>query len=110
MPTSGTTETLPYERTATETQDAPLYDLILFNDDEHSYAYVIEMLGNLFGLSPNAAHNIAYDADYIGQALVKTCPLEEAMIGREQIHNYGPDPRVEHSSGSMRAVVQAAGE
>ncbi|MCC6546148.1 ATP-dependent Clp protease adaptor ClpS [Candidatus Sumerlaeota bacterium] len=110
LPSGATTETLPSEQLATQTQEAPLYELILFNDDDHSYMYVIEMLGNLFGIGPQDAQNIAYDVDYIGQAVVKTCPLEEAMIGREQIHGYGPDHRLEHSGGSMKAAVQEAGQ
>ncbi|MCC7391210.1 ATP-dependent Clp protease adaptor ClpS [Candidatus Sumerlaeota bacterium] len=109
-PSGATTETLPSEQTATLVENARLYELILFNDDDHSYQYVIEMLGNLFGLSPQDAFSITYDVDFIGQAVVKTCPLEEAMIGRDQIHNYGPDHRLENSSGSMRAAVQEVGE
>ncbi|MEO8376479.1 MAG: ATP-dependent Clp protease adaptor ClpS [Candidatus Sumerlaeota bacterium] len=109
-PSGATTETLPSAQTATENALAPLYELILFNDDQHSYQYVIEMLGSLFGMSPQDAYNVAYDVDFIGQAVVKTCPLEEAMVGREQIHNYGPDHRLEHSNGSMRAAVQEVGE
>ncbi len=110
MATRGTPETLPLERDPGGTDDTPLYELILFNDDDHSYQYVIEMLGNLFAIGPQDAFRIAYDVDFIGQAIVKTCPLEEAIVGKDLIHNYGPDHRIEQSSGSMRATVQPVGE
>lgn len=100
------TQTETFERTDAETEHAPLFQLILFNDDEHSYPYVMEMLGNLFAIGPQEAFQIAYEVDFIGQAVVKVCPLEEALIGRDQIMCYGPDHRVEHSNGSMVATVQ----
>ncbi len=83
-----------------------LYQIILFDDDEHSYQYVIEMLTNLFELSQQDAFEIAYEVDNCGQAVVKTCPLGEAIEGRDMILNYGPDPRLKISNSSMRAIVQ----
>ena len=42
--------TLPTTTTEKQTEDAltPLYHLVLLDDDEHSYEYVIDMLQKLF--------------------------------------------------------------
>ncbi len=84
-----------------------LYQIILFDDNEHSYQYVIEMLTTLFDLSAQDAQQIAYEVDYVGQATVKVCELEEATSGRDRILAYGPDPRVRMSTTSMHAIVEA---
>ncbi len=83
----------------------PLYNLVLFDDDTHSYAYVVEMLVELFGKTQLEAFEIARNVDYIGEAVIKTCGLEEALLGREKVLGYGPDPHVAESSGSMVAAV-----
>lgn len=81
------------------------YNLVIFDDDEHSYAYVIEMMVNLFGMSQQEGFDIAYLVDHNGEAIVKTCGFEEAVIGKEKIQGYGPDSRSEGSKSSMRAEV-----
>ena len=96
------------EQLQTEKKLAPRYHLILFDDDDHTYAYVVEMMMNLFALTPDQAFDIAYTVDHIGQAVVKTCGLEEAAQGKEAILNYGADSRRANSRGSMSAIVQKA--
>jgi len=87
----------------------PLYHVVLINDDEHTYEYVVEMLGNLFFLPPEVAYRHAVEVDATGRTIVITCDLPQAEFGRDQIHAYGADPRSEDSKGSMRAVVEPAG-
>ena len=101
-------ETLTEEKVEQRTAHEPLFQIILFDDDEHSYPYVIEMLGNIFGLLPEEANRIAYEVDYLGQATVKVCPHGEAVAGCKQITSYGADPRIENSRGSMNATVEPA--
>ncbi len=108
MATFGETITLPETEAETEQEKSPLYSIILFNDEEHTYGYVIEMMTNLFDKSQQEAFEIAYEVDYIGQAVVKTCPYEEAVLGCKQILSYGPDPLLGYSRGSMKAIVQEA--
>lgn len=111
MPTS---EELPRKQTDPEAQSAtllaPLYQIILFDDDEHTYQYVVEMLTTLFGMTAEEAFRIAYEVDYIGQAVVVTCPLEDAIRGRDAILHYGPDPLLERSHTSMKAIILEASE
>jgi len=95
------------EKDATEKLQ-PLYHVILLNDEEHSYDYVIEMLVKLFGMTESKAYNHAVEVDTAGTTILLTCELEKAELKRDQIHAYGPDPRMPSSLGSMAALVEPA--
>jgi len=106
------------ERTGTEAvvaavkpRTAPLWHVILLDDDDHTYEYVIEMLGKLFGHSQETAYRMACEVDNSGRVIVDTTHLERAEFKQQQIHSYGPDWRLTRSAGSMTAVLEpAAGE
>ena len=87
----------------------PLYNVVLLDDDEHTYEYVIEMLQKLFAYSAGDAFQHAVEVDKTGRTVVVTCELAQAEFGREQIHAYGADPRMPQSKGSMSAIVEPAG-
>jgi ATP-dependent Clp protease adaptor protein ClpS len=87
---------------------APLYNVILLNDDDHSYDYVIEMLQKIFCFSKEEALKHAVEVDLTGRTTLITCGLAEAEYSRNQVHAYGPDPRISHCHGSMTAVIELA--
>ena len=99
----------PEISTTNQDQLTPLYHVVLLDDDEHTYDYVIEMLMTIFCLSPEAAFRHAVEVDTDGRTVVLTCEREQAEFGRDQIHAYGADPRMAISKGSMSAVVEPAG-
>ena len=86
----------------------PPYHVILLNDDDHSYAYVITMLKELFHHPIEMGFKLAERVDRTGQAIVLTTTLEHAELKRDQIHAYGPDPTIERCAGSMSAVIEPA--
>jgi ATP-dependent Clp protease adaptor protein ClpS len=88
----------------------PLFNVVLLDDDEHTYDYVIEMLVNIFCHSKEAAFRHAMEVDNTGRTIVLTCEREQAEFGRDQIHAYGADPRMPVSKGSMSAVIEPAGQ
>jgi ATP-dependent Clp protease adaptor protein ClpS len=104
------TITLPGTGTGTETgeEHTPLYNVVLLDDDEHTYDYVIEMLCRLFLMSESQAYNHAVEVDSTGRTIVITCELPEAEFGRDQIHGYGMDWRMPNCKGSMRATIEPA--
>ena len=104
------TVTVPEIANQSQTQQktAPLYNVVLLNDDDHSYDYVIEMLVKLFGMTESKAYNHAVEVDTAGTTILLTCELEKAELKRDQIHAYGPDPRMPSSLGSMAALVEPA--
>ena len=87
----------------------PLYRVVLLDDNDHTYDYVIEMLQHIFIFSLDQAYRHAEEVDRCGRTVLITCELPEAEFGRDQIHAYGRDWRLERSKGSMSAVVEPAG-
>jgi len=88
----------------------PPYNVVLLDDDHHTYAYVIEMLVALFGHDPQKAFKMAQEVDAKGRVIVLTTHKEKAELKRDQITAYGADVRMESSAGSMSAVVEPAME
>ena len=86
----------------------PLYHVILLNDDDHTYDYVIEMLTKIFGFSESRALSHAVEVDTNGTTILLTCELETAEHKRDLIHSFGPDWRLPRSLGSMAAIVEPA--
>ena len=99
---------LPEIEDETRNQLQPLYHVILLNDDDHTYDYVVEMLQKIFGFSEAKAFSHAVEVDTKGTTILLACGLEEAEHKRDLIHGYGPDWRLPHSVGSMAAVVEPA--
>jgi ATP-dependent Clp protease adaptor protein ClpS len=87
----------------------PLYRVVLLDDDDHTYDYVIDMLQKIFVFSLDQAYRHAEEVDTCGRTVLITCELPEAEFARDQIHGYGPDWRLPRSKGSMSAVVEPAG-
>jgi ATP-dependent Clp protease adaptor protein ClpS len=87
----------------------PLYHVVLLDDNDHTYDYVIEMLQKLFIFSLQQAFLHAQEVDSRGRTILITCELPQAEFARDQIHAYGPDPRLVRSKGSMSAILEPAG-
>ncbi|MFN7994050.1 MAG: ATP-dependent Clp protease adaptor ClpS [Bryobacteraceae bacterium] len=90
-------------------QLVPLYRVVLLDDNDHTYDYVIEMLQKLFIFTLDEAFRHAEEVDRCGRTILITCELQQAEFARDQIHAYGPDWRLPRSKGSMSAVVEPAG-
>jgi ATP-dependent Clp protease adaptor protein ClpS len=69
---------------------------------------VIEMLGRLFGHSPERGCQLACEVDTLGRAIVDTTTMERAKFKRDQIRAYGRDWRLRASKGSMAATIEPA--
>lgn len=99
----------PSLRQDSEEQHGSLFHVVLLDDDEHTYDYVIEMLQRLFFLSIEAALRHAIEVDSEGKTVVITCERPQAEFAQQQIHGFGADPRMPKSKGSMSAVLVPAG-
>lgn len=86
----------------------PPYNVILINDDDHTYDYVILMLKELFAYPVEKGFELAWTVDQKGRAIVCTTSRERAELKQEQIHAYGPDPRIPRCQGSMYAEIEPA--
>ena len=102
------TQHAPSPETAARDHLAPLYNVVLLDDDTHTYDYVIEMLVRLFLFSEIGAYRHAEEVDRTGRTVVITCELPQAEFARDQIQGYGPDPSLAASHSSMSAIVEPA--
>lgn len=106
MPPSVDTRVLPDADTSVDQLDP--WNVVLLDDDDHTYDYVIEMVRRLFGYSAERAWTIASAVDTQGRAVVATTHKEHAELKRDQIHAFGRDPRMDASRGSMSAIIEPA--
>jgi ATP-dependent Clp protease adaptor protein ClpS len=106
------TTTLPRTKTREQTEEKtkrqPPYHVVLINDDDHTYNYVIHMLGSLFGHPVEKAYLMAKEVDSNGRVIVDTTTKERAELKRDQIHAFGPDPLLPRCKGSMSADIEPA--
>jgi ATP-dependent Clp protease adaptor protein ClpS len=89
-----------------EVKKQPPYHVILLNDEDHTFDYVIEMLKKLFGHPEPKGFQMAHEVHTKGRVVVDTTSRERAELKRDQIHAYGPDHRLERCKGSMSASIE----
>jgi ATP-dependent Clp protease adaptor protein ClpS len=100
------TTTIREEKIVELRQQTPLYRVVLLDDDDHTYDYVIEMLQKVLVFSVQQAYQHAVEVDTHGRTILIKCELGEAEFARDQVQNYGPDWRLDRSKGSMSAIVE----
>lgn len=101
----------PQHNTAIATpklRTAPLWHIILLDDDDHTYEYVIEMLGKIFHFDAQHAFRLAREVDETGRVILETTVFERAEWRQEQVQAFGADWRIERCRGSMRCVLEPA--
>lgn len=89
-------------------ESVPLFRVVLLDDNDHTYDYVIEMLQKIFVFTLDQAYRHAEEVDRSGRTVLITCELAQAKFAHDQIQSYGPDPRLPRSMGSMSAVIEPA--
>ena len=63
------TVTRPREKTEQKTKGQPPYNVVLLDDDVHSFEYVIRMLKTLFGHPPERGYRMAMEVHTTGRAV-----------------------------------------
>jgi ATP-dependent Clp protease adaptor protein ClpS len=101
-------KTRPARKRRRKTKKLPPYNVVLLDDDDHSYEYVIEMLRSLFGHDEQKAYQMAKEVDTNGRVIVFTTHRELAELKRDQIHSWGMDWRIASCQGSMTSIVEPA--
>jgi len=102
------TEIVTTSETNTDTKTIPPWHVILINDDDHSFDYVIMMLMMIFGFPPTRGMKHAEEVDAAGRTILITTSQEHAELKQEQVFNFGPDPFVPHCKGSMTCIIEPA--
>jgi ATP-dependent Clp protease adaptor protein ClpS len=98
------------EKTDTDVRQGLLkpWNVILLDDDHHTYEYVVEMVRAVFGMTPERAYLHACEVDSMQRTILISTSREHAELKQEQVHAYGPDPRIPRCAGSMTAIIEPA--
>ncbi len=80
--------------------------VVLFDDEDHSYDYVVEMLTHCCEMSKDAAFYCALEVDMTGRTIVYYGDFDACKTVCDKILTYGPDHRMPRSMSSMNAEVQ----
>lgn len=87
----------------------PPYNVVLLNDDDHTFHYVIDMLKKLFGYPEEKGYEMALEVHTTGRVIVLTTAKEHAELKRDQIHAFGADKwSSKDCKGSMSAIIEPA--
>jgi ATP-dependent Clp protease adaptor protein ClpS len=74
------------------TKNAPRWNVILLDDPNHTFAYVTDLIVNVFKRSVDDAKALTEEVHRMGRAIVVTCSKERAELYLEQVRTYGNDP------------------
>lgn len=97
------------QKQRTKPKKQPRYNVILWDDSDHSYQYVVMMMRKLFRYPVEKGFQIATQVDSHGKAICLTTTMEHAELKRDQIHAYGKDDLIPRCKGSMSATIEPAG-
>ena len=82
------------------------WKVILWDDDEHTYDYVIEMLMEVCQMSMEKAFTHAIEVDTEKKTMIFSGEFEHAEHIQDKVNSYGADPRMSNSKGSMSATLE----
>ena len=104
-------EIQPFEQagvaTAEETKAQRGFKVVLFNDEDHTYDYVVEMLTHVCCMAKEQAFRCAVEVDLEGRTIVHYGGHEACARISAQITSYGPDHRLMRSRSGMNSEVQS---
>ena len=109
-------EVLPEERYSRKRQEKtkpkrqPRYNVVLWDDTDHSYDYVVLMMKQLFHHPIETGFQIAKQVDLGGKAVCLTTTLEHAELKRDQIRGFGKDELIARCTNSMYATIEPVPE
>lgn len=103
--TSGGTATATEEET--RTRQIPPYNVILLNDELHSFEFVVETLQKSLGVKLERAQEFAMEAHEQGRCIIWTGTKEVAELKQEQIKSRH-EKRGEKDLGPLGVDIEPA--
>jgi ATP-dependent Clp protease adaptor protein ClpS len=92
--------------TAEETKPKRSCKVVLYNDEDHTYDYVVQMLTHVCRMAKEQAFRCAVEVDLEGRTIVYYGSHAECARICAQITSYGPDHRLMRSRSGMNSEVQ----
>jgi ATP-dependent Clp protease adaptor protein ClpS len=100
------------EEEQTVSKNAPRWNVILLDDPNHTFAYVTEIITNIFRRSLDDAKALTEEVHRMGRAIIVTCSKERAELYLEQVRSYGDDPFMKmfknRESGPLGVTMEPA--
>jgi ATP-dependent Clp protease adaptor protein ClpS len=69
----------------------PPYAVVVFNDEQHTFQYVVETFTKVFGYPLEKSYSLAVEIHNRGRGIVWSGSKELAELKRDQIRSAGPD-------------------
>src|SRR5947208_17051303 len=91
----------------TKTRRVPPYNVILENDDFHSFEFVVDTLNKALGYQLERCYQLTMQAHENGRAVVYTGPREVAELKAEQIQTFH-EKRPEVDLGPLGCTIEPA--
>ena len=84
------------------------YRVIVHNDEDHSYEYVIRAFMTELRMPRHGALELAQEVDQSGHVSIPVADLTAAQALQERLFSYGPDPLVRrrHSQASLMIAIE----
>ena len=99
------TQVLPAQKRRRKKRRAPRFNVVLWNDDDHTFDYVVIMLKAIFGYPPERGLRFATEVHVHGKAIIYTSSLKRAELKRDQILAFGPDPFMPGDQGQSPIIA-----
>jgi len=106
MAFSNSPQNLKENRDAPQASQNCTHKIVLFDDENHTYNYVVDLLSHICELSKEAAFRCALEVDLTGKSIVYYGPHSACLDKLGQITSYGPDHRLFDSMYSMEAQIE----
>ncbi len=90
------------------TKRLPPYNVVIHNDEEHTFEYVIDVLLKIFKHPLPRAKELTWRIHTTGRAIVFTTHKELAELKRDQVITFGPDAWSQGTTGALRCHVEPA--
>ncbi len=100
--------TKPKEQEETRTRRIPPYNVIVENDDFHSFEFVIEVLRKALGYNEQRAFQLTHEAHTSGRAVVWSGPKEVAELKLEQIRSFHEVRHDGNKLGPLGCLIEHA--
>ena len=100
--------TRPKARDETKTRRIPPYNVVLENDDYHSFEFVVEVLQKTFGFNDQKAFQLTHEAHTQGRAVVWTGPKEVAELKAEQLQSFHEERADGQKFGPLGCTIEPA--
>jgi ATP-dependent Clp protease adaptor protein ClpS len=78
----------PKSKEETRTRRLPPYNVVLENDDHHSFEFVVDVVRKVLNCPLERAFQLTLHAHTTGAAVIWTGPKEVAELKAEQVHTF----------------------